>query len=104
MQRAADGFVAAKFGEMGVPHPTMDRILAKPSAEASENATAMQRWPRDLARMSMVDIGVFFAVLMVGFFYVWRRGDLDWVRAVSRERAEPARSAVRSATAEEVPL
>ena len=32
------------------------------------------------------DIGVFFAVLMVGFAYVWRRGDLDWVRAVSRER------------------
>jgi NADH-quinone oxidoreductase subunit A len=38
----------------------------------------------------MVDIAVFFAVLMVGFAYVWRRGDLDWVRAVSAERAESA--------------
>lgn len=45
-----------------------------------------------LARISMIDIGAFFAVLLVGFAYVWRRGDLDWVRAVSKERsigAEP---------------
>ncbi|MEN6451385.1 MAG: NADH-quinone oxidoreductase subunit A, partial [Thermoguttaceae bacterium] len=35
-----------------------------------------------LARVSMIDLGVFFAVLLVGFAYVWRRGDLDWVRAV----------------------
>jgi len=25
--------------------------------------------------------------LMIGFAYVWKRGDLDWVRAVSQERA-----------------
>jgi NADH-quinone oxidoreductase subunit A len=30
------------------------------------------------------------AVLLVGFAYVWRRGDLDWVRAISRDRAQPA--------------
>ena len=30
----------------------------------------------------MLDMGVFFAVLLVGFAYVWSRGDLDWVRAV----------------------
>ena len=26
-------------------------------------------------------------MLLVGFAYVWKRGDLDWVRAVSQERA-----------------
>ncbi len=26
-------------------------------------------------------------MLLVGFAYVWRRGDLDWVRALSRERS-----------------
>jgi NADH-quinone oxidoreductase subunit A len=26
-------------------------------------------------------------VLLVGFAYVWKRGDLDWVRTLSRERA-----------------
>ena len=46
-----------------------------------------------LARLSMIDIGAFFAVLLVGFAYVWRRGDLDWVRAVSRERSTRRRTA-----------
>ncbi len=40
-----------------------------------------------LAKVSILDIGVFFAVLLVGFAYVWNRGDLDWVRAVGRERS-----------------
>jgi len=37
---------------------------------------------------AMIDIAVFFVVLMVGFAYVWRRGDLDWVRAVHPVPAE----------------
>ena len=41
-----------------------------------------------LTLISMLDIGVFFAVLMTGFAYVWKRGDLDWVRAVSHERSQ----------------
>jgi NADH-quinone oxidoreductase subunit A len=40
-----------------------------------------------LARTAVVDMVAFFAVLLVGFAYVWYRGDLDWVRAVSAERA-----------------
>ena len=32
----------------------------------------------------MIDMGVFFVVLLVGFAYLWKRGDLDWVRAVKR--------------------
>jgi NADH-quinone oxidoreductase subunit A len=41
-----------------------------------------------LAWVSILDIGVFFAVLLVGFAYVWRRGDIDWVRAVQAQRRE----------------
>jgi NADH-quinone oxidoreductase subunit A len=41
-----------------------------------------------LAWFTLIDICVFFAVLLVGFAYVWKRGDLDWVRAVRLERAE----------------
>ncbi len=40
---------------------------------------------RSLAKTSIIDILVFFAVLLVGFAYVWMRGDLDWVRAVSND-------------------
>ncbi len=39
-------------------------------------------WGRQLAALALCDILVFFGVLMVGFAYVWRRGDLTWVRAV----------------------
>ncbi len=34
-----------------------------------------------LSFASMIDILIFFGVLMVGFAYVWKRGDLNWVRA-----------------------
>ncbi len=30
-----------------------------------------------------------FRVLLVGFAYVWKRGDLDWVRAVTRSQRSP---------------
>ena len=43
-----------------------------------------------LARTALVDMAAFFAVLLSGFAYVWYRGDLDWVRAVSAERAGSA--------------
>ena len=32
------------------------------------------------------DILVFFGVLLVGFAYLWKRGDLDWVRSLSAEK------------------
>ena len=39
---------------------------------------------------AMLDIVVFFGVLLVGFAYLWKRGDIDWVRTVAAERqAEP---------------
>ena len=36
------------------------------------------------------DLLVFFAVLLVGFAYVWKRGDLDWIRAVSQKSRQAA--------------
>jgi NADH-quinone oxidoreductase subunit A len=38
------------------------------------------------AWISFVDILVFFGVLMMGFAYCWRRGDIDWVRSTAAER------------------
>lgn len=59
---------------------------------------------RRLALLTIVDILAFFGVLMVGFLYVWKRGDLDWVRAVGRERAieREQRSAAQRAESEAV--
>ena len=51
------------------------RTMRTPHAKATAEAPT-------LALASMLDLGVFFAVLLVGFAFVWRRGDLNWVRAV----------------------
>lgn len=47
-----------------------------------------------LALTGVVDILVFFGVLLVGFAYVWKRGDLDWVRAMTEQSKRS--SAMRS--------
>ena len=42
-----------------------------------------------LAWMAFFDILVFFGVLLVGFAYLWRRGDLAWVRSMVAEQPAP---------------
>ncbi|MBL8825413.1 MAG: NADH-quinone oxidoreductase subunit A [Planctomycetaceae bacterium] len=70
--------------DLGVPDPQLP--LADKSA--AENTTAIRASAKQLSLLSIFDILAFFAVLMVGFAYVWFRGDLDWVRAVSRDRGK----------------
>jgi NADH-quinone oxidoreductase subunit A len=80
--------VARELKELGVRHPT----VPEPRGGVEANSQAMRATMRRLAQAAMADIAVFFVVLMVGFAYVWSRGDLDWVRAVGRRSAEgPAR-------------
>jgi NADH-quinone oxidoreductase subunit A len=77
----------SKFAELGVPRRGLEGILSEVPANPREQPAAVAEVGRRVALFSFYDILVFFAVLMVGFFYVWKRGDLDWVRAVSRERS-----------------
>ena len=49
-----------------------------------------------LALAAMIDLGLFFAVLLAGFAFIWRRGDLDWVRSVHHP-ATPAETAALAA-------
>ncbi len=99
---------AAVYREMGVRHPTVPSFPADDNRNAvkpqtvEEGQRAVEAGASQLALLSVYDIGVFFAVLLVGFAYVWKRGDLDWVRAVSRDRAETDRPA--SAEPETRPL
>jgi NADH-quinone oxidoreductase subunit A len=41
---------------------------------------------RELMWLSLAEIAVFFGVLLVGFAYLWKRGDLEWVRSTLAER------------------
>jgi len=67
--------------ELGVADPGVPHFegLKADASEAVTHAGSL------LARMAAVDMVAFFAVLLVGFAYVWFRGDLDWVRAVSSQ-------------------
>lgn len=70
-----------------------ERLLDLPAgaAEAVVSAADASR----LAWTGFADILVFFAVLLVGFAYVWKRGDLDWVRAMVAQAREGAVAARR---------
>lgn len=43
---------------------------------------------RTLGIVGFADILVFFGVLLVGFAYVWKRGDLNWIRALAKKSSQ----------------
>ena len=58
--------------------------------EAGEQRTMQQQEDaRTLAWLALIEILVFFGVLLVGYAYLWRRGDLAWVRSLAAERTTP---------------
>jgi NADH-quinone oxidoreductase subunit A len=71
------------------------KLLNTPASETPHAIASGPAW--NLAALSLVDILVFFGVLLVGFAYVWKRGDLDWVRAVTRKTVQPSEALARTA-------
>ena len=97
------------YREMGIRNPTVPTTtpasLADVVTATDEIGAASQRihhGAAQLAWITIVDIGAFFLVLLIGFAYVWKRGDLDWVRAISNEQAaQPPRGGTGDPLAEE---
>jgi NADH-quinone oxidoreductase subunit A len=100
------------YRELGVTHPTapttVPASLANDVPAGGDDITRAERvvheGARQLAWVTIVDIAAFFAVLLIGFAYVWRRGDLDWVRAVGQARAVEPRAANDDALEQEISL
>lgn len=88
----ANQIAAADGGKAVVLQPDDEvvRALAKTAPQNADDWKELAAPARRLARLAFVDILIFFGVLLVGFAYLWKRGDLDWVRAMSRERAQSA--------------
>src|SRR4051812_24617148 len=59
-----------------------DKLLNLPAGTTTAGSLISARVASQLAWVGLGDILVFFGVLLVGFAYVWHRGDLDWVRAM----------------------
>lgn len=56
--------------------------------EAGEQrATEPQSQARSLGWLALIEIAVFFGVLLIGYAYLWRRGDLAWVRSLAAEKS-----------------
>ena len=98
----------AIYRELGVAHPSvppLEEVTAKQlgagASEVEKNRAAVEYDARRLAYFAFADIAVFFGVLLVGFAYVWRRGDLDWVRAVHQEPLEEPERLAPGHTAEQ---
>jgi NADH-quinone oxidoreductase subunit A len=72
-----------------------DVIQPTPPLSDAIDAAGMKQ----LAWVAFADILVFFGVLLVGFAYLWRRGDLDWVRSTAAQevstRAPPVAEVAR---------
>jgi NADH-quinone oxidoreductase subunit A len=75
--------ITSLYRELGVRAPTVEGDPELARRQIGEQA-------KMLARATLVDIAVFFGILLIGFAYVWKRGDLDWVRSVQQSRAPPS--------------
>ncbi len=83
------------YQELGVRHPTVTTLVPRSlvgqipstSDDLVRAESIAKQSARQLAWVTLIDIMLFFFVLIVGFAYVWKRGDLDWVRAVSQQRS-----------------
>jgi len=65
-----------------------EKLLNHPAGTLAADNVVTPAVAHSLAMSGLVDILVFFGVLLVGFAYVWKRGDLDWVRALTAEKAQ----------------
>jgi NADH-quinone oxidoreductase subunit A len=80
-QAVAVAAMSEKYAELqGAPRPSAQARVSTPAV--------VQTTARRVVLFSLTDLAVFFAVLLVGFAYVWNQGDLDWVRAVGRSGGE----------------
>jgi NADH-quinone oxidoreductase subunit A len=91
----------ALYEELGIRQPTVSSDVPAslqaqiPAAvsDAEQAEQVVRHGARQLALITIIDIAVFFAVLLIGFAYVWNRGDLDWVRAYSHREGAGGRAA-----------
>jgi NADH-quinone oxidoreductase subunit A len=88
-QRQLKAAVKETYEQLGVTPAAMPSPKDLDDSAIARQVTSQAS---TLALASMLDLGVFFAVLLVGFAFVWRRGDLNWVRA-ARHPATPQETA-----------
>jgi NADH-quinone oxidoreductase subunit A len=72
------------------PQLTTEQRIEAAKALAPTGAPAPTTPPdaatmNSFAQFAFLDLMVFFGILLVGFAYLWRRGDLEWVRSIAAQ-------------------
>lgn len=62
-----------------------ERLLSAPEGTMTAANAISADAALTLGWVALTDVLFFFVILLVGFAYVWKRGDLDWVRAVTQQ-------------------
>jgi NADH-quinone oxidoreductase subunit A len=62
-----------------------EQLMSLPPGSLTPEQAISPATALTLGWTGVVDVLVFFAVLLVGFAYVWKRGDLEWVRTLSQQ-------------------
>jgi NADH-quinone oxidoreductase subunit A len=61
-------------------------------------AVVLRRWVEaGWGLFAAFEIALFIAILLVGLAYVWRKGDLEWIRTIRRVQESPYVEPVRAA-------
>lgn len=79
MQLADSRVTEAARSDLSARLLSIDPAAMTPDHVIAADAAIKLGW------ISLADILVFFGVLLVGFAYVWKRGDLDWIRALTKK-------------------
>lgn len=79
MQLADSRITEAARSDLSARLLSIDPAAMTPDHVIAADAAIKLGW------ISLADILVFFGVLLVGFAYVWKRGDLDWIRALTKK-------------------
>ena len=64
-----------------------EQLLTVPAGSITDQTAVTAATALQLAWTAFVDVAALFAVLLVGFAYVWKRGDLDWVRTTAERKS-----------------
>lgn len=66
-------------------------------------ATVFRQWVADGAgALAFFELFVFLAILALGLAYVWRKGDLEWLKKVAGEELSARRTAAPAADRETI--
>jgi NADH:ubiquinone oxidoreductase subunit 3 (subunit A) len=81
--------IATMFPKLTPEQRTQFEARLRFDQQMARDFEANRRTARTLAVLALGEIVVFFGVLLVGFAYLWRRGDLEWVRSLAERSGKP---------------